>query len=74
MAKWYKYAYPYNLRLIKERTAYHSIHHIRPLLPDALDHSWYVHHILSLNLLQDMIDGDESSSSTNSITGGNVHA
>ena len=47
---------------------YHSMHHFHSLQPDLVDHLRYVDRVLFFYLLQNMVDGDEGASTTNSST------
>ena len=49
-------------------TTYHSLHHLGPLLPDPANDSRNIHYILFYNLLQNMVYGDECTSTTYSST------
>ena len=47
---------------------YHCLYQLHPLLSDPIDDSRNVHYILFLNLLQNMVYGDECTSTTYSST------
>ena len=51
-------------------TTYHSLHHFHSLLPDLVDHLRYVDRVLYFYLLQNMVNGNEDGSTTNSSTEG----
>ena len=48
--------------------AYRSLHQLHPLLADPVDGAGDVNHLLSLQLLQDTVNGDESTCATNAST------
>ena len=51
-------------------TTYHSLHHFHSLSPDLVDHLRYVDRVIFVYLLQNMVDGSEDASKTNSRTEG----
>ena len=57
--------YFYHLSLF---TAYRSLHHLRPLVSHLVDGSCNVHHLLLLDLVQDIVYADEGTSTSNSST------
>ena len=56
--------------IVHSHTTYHILHHHHPLPPDLVDHFRYVDRLFLLYLLQNMLDGDEGASTTNSSTEG----
>ena len=48
--------------------AYRSLDHLHALVPHLVDGSCNVHHLLLLDLLQDIVNADEGPSATNTST------
>ena len=48
---------------------YHGLDHLHTLVSHLVDGSCNVHHLLLLDLLQDIVNADESTSTTNTSTG-----
>ena len=57
-----------SILIVHAHTTYHSLHHLHPLPPDLVDHFRYVDRVFLLYLLQNMVNGDEGASTTNSST------
>ena len=54
-------------------TAYRSLHHLHALVSHLVDGSCNVHHLLLLDLVQDIVYADEGTSTSNSSTGPQIH-
>ena len=60
----------YLMHCDNDTITYPCVYHLHPQLPDPVDHLRYVDSVFLFYLLQNMVDGNEDASTTNSSTGG----
>ena len=56
--------------MMHAHNTYHSLHHFHSLSPDLVDRMRYVDRVVFFHLFQNMVDGNEDASMTNSSTDG----